>query len=124
MQVPRQKNNVFGIRHYIREHSNGNDKNGHYPDLASPQKHKRPAETVGIYKFLPNMIQKYAEWISSMINFLQKNKQFEWGPDQVLGLLKLKKHFTTNKPLIMHDPKKQIKLQTDISDKTIKVMVF
>ena len=59
-----------------------------------------------------------------MIIFLQKNKKFEWGPDQVLRLAKLKKHFATNKPLAMHDPKKQIKLQTDVSDKTIRAMVF
>ena len=52
------------------------------------------------------MIPKYAEWISSMINFLQKNNFFEWGPDQILGLTKLKQHFATNKPLAMHDPKK------------------
>ena len=70
------------------------------------------------------MIPRYAEWTSSMINFLQKNKKFEWGPDQTLGLTKLKKHFATNKPLAMHDPKKQTELQTDVSDKRIKAMVF
>ena len=70
------------------------------------------------------MIPKYAEWTSSMTNFLQKNKKFEWGPDQTLGLTKLKKHFATNKPLAMYDPKKQTELQTDVSDKTIKTMVF
>ena len=59
---------------------------------------------LGFIKFYQNMIPKYAEWISSMIIFLQKNKTFEWGPDQVLGLAKLKKHFATNKPLAMHDP--------------------
>ena len=70
------------------------------------------------------MIPKYAKWILSMTNFLQKNKKFEWGPNQALGLAKLKKHFATNKPLAMYDPKKQIKLQTNISDRTIKAMVF
>ena len=59
-----------------------------------------------------------------MTNLLQKNKKFEWGPDQILGLAKLKKHFTTNKPLTMHDLKKQIKLQTNVSDRAIKTMGF
>ena len=70
------------------------------------------------------MIPKYAEWISSMTDFLQKNKKFEWGPDQATRLAKLIKHFATNKPLAMHDPKKQIKLQTDVSDRAIRAMVF
>ena len=70
------------------------------------------------------MIPKYAEWTSSMTNVLQKNKKFECGPDQTLGLAKLKKHFATKKPLAMHDPKKQIKLQTNASDKTIKTIIF
>ena len=74
--------------------------------------------------FYQNMIPKYAEWTSSMINFLQKNIFFEWGPDQVSGLAKLKKHFATNKPLAMYDPKKQTKLQTNASDKIIKTMVI
>ena len=74
--------------------------------------------------FYQNMIPKYAEWTSSMTDFLQKNKKFEWRPDQALGLTKLKKHFATNKPLAMHDPKKQTELQTDVSDRTIKAMVF
>ena len=52
------------------------------------------------------MIPKYAEWTSPMTNFLQKNKKFEWGPDQVLKLGKLKKHFVTNRPLTMYDPEK------------------
>ena len=38
--------------------------------------------------------------------FFAKRQKFEWGPDQVLGLAKLKKHFATNKPLAMYDPKK------------------
>ena len=57
----------------------------------------------------------------------QKHKKFakiEWRPDQALGLAKLKKHFVTNKPLAMHDLKKQTKLQTNVSDRTIKAMVF
>ena len=76
--------------------------------------------------FYQNMIPKYAEWISSMTDLLQKKKikKIEWGPDQILGLAKLKKHFTTNKPFAMYDPKKQTKLQTDASDRTIKAMVF
>ena len=53
MQVPCQKNNVIGIRHYPKKHSNGNDKNGQYPDLASPQKHKKLAKIVEIHKILP-----------------------------------------------------------------------
>ena len=53
MQVPCQRNNVFGIYHYPREHSDGNEKNGEYPDLANPQKHERLAKIVGIHKILP-----------------------------------------------------------------------
>ena len=75
-------------------------------------------------RFYQNMIPRYAEWILSMTDFLQKNKKFEWGPDQVLGLAKLKKHFVTNRPLTMHDPEKQRKLQTDVSNKAIGAMVF
>ena len=56
--------------------------------------------------------------------FFQKNKKFEWGPDQMLGLAKLKKHFTTNTPLVMYDPKNQTELQTNVSDKTIKTIFF
>ena len=33
MQVPCQRNNVFGIYHYPRKHSNKNDKSGQYPDV-------------------------------------------------------------------------------------------
>ena len=79
---------------------------------------------LGFMGFYQNMIPKYAEWTSSMTNLLQKNKKFEWGPDQTLGLAKFKKHFATNKPLAMHDPEKQTKLQTDVSDRAIKAMVF
>ena len=59
-----------------------------------------------------------------MTDFLQKSKKIEWGPDQVSGLTKLKKHFATNKPLAIHDPEKQTELQTDASDRAIKAMVF
>ena len=74
--------------------------------------------------FYQNMIPRYAEWTSSMTDLLQKDKKFEWGQDQASGLAKLKKHFVTNRPLTMHNPEKQTKLQTDVSDKTIKAMVF
>ena len=74
--------------------------------------------------FYQNMIPRYAEWTSSMTDFLQKDKKFEWGPDQALGLENFKKHFATNKPLVMHDPKKQTKLQTDVSDRAIRAMIF
>ena len=70
------------------------------------------------------MIPRYAEWTSLIFFFFQKNIFFEWGPDQVLRLAKLKKHFATNKPLAMHDPKKQTELQINVSDKTIRAMVF
>ena len=53
MQVPGQKSNVFGICHYFKKHSNGNDKNGQYPNLASPQKHRKFAKTVKIHGILP-----------------------------------------------------------------------
>ena len=69
--------------------------------------------------FYQNMIPKYAEWISSMTNFLQKYNKFEWGLDQALKLAKLKKYFVINRPLAMHDPQKQTKLQINTSDKII-----
>ena len=52
MQISRPKNNIFGIRHYSKEHSNGNDESRQHPDLANTQKHKRFAETVGIHGIL------------------------------------------------------------------------
>ena len=76
----------------------------------APKNIKDLQKLLGFMGFYQNMIPKYAEWTSSMTNFLQKNKKIEWGPDQVLGLAKLKKHFVTNKPFAMHDPKKQTKL--------------
>ena len=125
MQVPCQRSNVFGNCHYPRKHPNGNDKNKHHSDLAGPQKHKKFAKTFGIHGILPkydNKIRKM-DIIDDKL-FAKKKKKFEWGPDQALGLAKWKKHFATNKPLAMHDPKKQTKLQTDVSDKTIRTMVF
>ena len=74
--------------------------------------------------FYQNMIPRYAEWTSSMTDLLQKNKKFEWEQDQTAGLAKLKEHFVTNRPLTMHNPEKQTELQTDVSDKTIRTMVF
>ena len=71
----------------------------------APKNIKDLQKLLGFMGFYQNMIPKYAEWTSSMINLLQKNKKFEWGPDQVSGLAKLLKHFATNKPLAMHDPK-------------------
>ena len=93
----------------------------------APKNKKDLQKLLGFIKFYQNMIPKYAKWTSSMTNLLQKNpknQKFEWGPDQALGLTKLKKHFATNKPLAIHDPKKQTKLHTDVSDKTIRTMVF
>ena len=90
----------------------------------APKNIKDLQKLLGFMGFYQNMIPKYAEWTSSMTNLLQKNKEFDWGPDQTLGLAKLKKHFATNKPLAMHDPKQQTELQTDVSDKTIRAMVF
>ena len=90
----------------------------------APKSIKNLKKLLGFMGFYQNMIPKYVEWTSSMTNFLQKNKKFEWVPNQVLGLAKLKKHFATNKPLAMYDPKKQTELQTDVSDKTIRTMVF
>ena len=124
MQIPRQKNNVFGIRHHSKKHSNGNHKNKQHTDLAGPQKHKKFAETVKIHKILPKHDTKICRMDITNDKSFAKNKKFEWGPDQTLGLAKLKKHFATNRPLAMHDPKKQTKLQTDTSDKIIKAMVF
>ena len=90
----------------------------------APRNTKNLQKLLGFMGFYQNMIPRYAEWISSMTDLLQKNKKFEWGHDQTSGLAKLKKHFATNRPLTMHDPEKQTKLQTDASDKTIKTMVF
>ena len=90
----------------------------------APKNIKNLQKLLGFIRFYQNMIPRYSEWTSSMTDFLQKSKKIEWGPDQVSGLAKLKKHFATNKPLAMHDPKKQTKLQTDVSDKIIKAMVF
>ena len=90
----------------------------------APTNIKDLQKLLGFMGFYQNMMPKYAEWTSSMINSLQKNRKFEWGPDQVSRLAKLKKHFATNKPLAMHDPKKQIKLQTNVSDRAIRAMVF
>ena len=53
MQVSCQRSHVFGIYHYPRKHPDGNDKSRQHPDLASPQKYKRLAETARIHKILP-----------------------------------------------------------------------
>ena len=90
----------------------------------APKNIKDLQKLLGFMGFYQNMIPKYAEWTSSMTDFLQKDKKFEWGPDQTSKLAKLKKHFATNRPLAMHDPEKQTKLQTDASDRAIKAMVF
>ena len=72
----------------------------------APKNIKDLQKLLGFIRFYQNMIPKYAEWTSSMTDLLQKDKKFEWGPDQALGLAKLKKHFATNRPLAMYDPKK------------------
>ena len=64
----------------------------------APKNIKNLQKLLGFMGFYQNMIPKYAEWTSSMINLLQKNKKFEWGPDQVLGLAKLKKTFGYQQP--------------------------
>ena len=76
----------------------------------TPKNIKDLQKLLGFMKFYQNMITRYVEWISSMINFLPKDKKFERGPDQVLKLAKLKKHFVNNKPLAMHDSEKQTEL--------------
>ena len=53
MQVSCPKNNVCGIRYYSKEHSNGNDQNRQYPDLAGTQNYIKIAKIVGIYGILP-----------------------------------------------------------------------
>ena len=90
----------------------------------APKNIKDLQKLLEFIRFYQNMIPKYVEWISSMIDLLQKNKKFEWGPNLVLGLAKLKKHFATNKPLAIYDPEKQTELQTDVSNKIIRAMVF
>ena len=44
MQIPYAKNNVFGVRHYFKEHSNKNDQNRQHQDLAGFQKYKKIAK--------------------------------------------------------------------------------
>ena len=74
----------------------------------APKNIKELQKLLGFMGFYQNMIPKYVEWTSSMINFL--HFFLEWGPDQMLRLAKLKKHFVTNKLLTMYDPKKQTEL--------------
>ena len=69
--------------------------------------------------FYQNMIPKYSKWSSALTDLFQKKKKFEWGPHQALKSMRLKKLFVTNQPLTMHDFEKQIKLQTDASNKTV-----
>ena len=124
MQVSCQKSNVFGIYHHPKKYPNGNNKSKQHPDLANPQKHKRLAETAGIHGILPEHDIKIRRMDIIDDKPFAKKIKFEWGPDQALGLAKLKRHFATNKPLAMYDPEKQTELQTDVSDKTIGAMVF
>ena len=70
-------NNVFGICHYPRKHPDGNDKNGQYPNLASPQKHKGFAKVVGIHKILPKHDTKIRRMNIINDRFFAK-KQFFW----------------------------------------------
>ena len=71
-----------------------------------PKNIKELQKLLGFMGFYQNMIPRYTEWTSSMTDFLQKDKKFEWGPNQALGLAKFTKHFATNRPLAMHDPEK------------------
>ena len=47
----------------------------------APKNVKDLQKILEFIKFYQNMIPKYAEWTSSIIIFLQKNKKYEWGPD-------------------------------------------
>ena len=75
MQVPCQKNNVPGIGHHPREHSDGNDKSGQYSNLAGPQKHKKLAEIIGIHGILSKYDTKIRRIDIINNNFFAK-KQF------------------------------------------------
>ena len=46
----------------------------------APKNVKDLQKLLGFMGFYQNMIPRYAEWTSSMTDFLQKNKKFEWGP--------------------------------------------
>ena len=124
MQVSRPKDDILGFVIIPKNIQIEMTKIDSIQTWPTPRNTKDLQKLLGLMGFYQNMISKYAEWISSMTNFLQKKKKFECGPDQVLVLAKLKKHSVTNRPLTMHDPEKQTELQTDVSNKTIKVMVF
>ena len=93
MQIPYQKKNVFGIRHYSKKYPNGNDKNKQHPDLAGPQKHKRFAETVGIYGILPKHDTKIYRMDIINDRFFAKKQKIRMGTRSSIGIGKTEKTF-------------------------------
>ena len=124
MQVSCQRSNVFGIYHYPRKYPNGNDKGKQHPDLASPQKHKRFAETSGIPGILPKHDTEICRMDIIDDKFFAKKQKIQLGTRSNIGINEIEKTFCHQQTLAIHDPEKQTELQTDVSDKTIKAMVF
>ena len=93
MQVPCQKNNVFGICHYPRKHLNGNDKSGQHPDLAGPQKYKRFAETAGIHGILSKHDIKIRRMDIINDRLFAKRQKIRMGTRSSIGINKIEKTF-------------------------------
>ena len=93
MQIPCQKNNVFGIYHHSKKHTNGNDKNKQHPDLAGPQKHKRFAKTVGIHGILPKHDTKIRRMDIIDDKSFAKKQKIRMGTGSSIGIDKTEKTF-------------------------------
>ena len=93
MQVPCQKNNVFGICHYLRKHPNGNDKSGQHPDLAGPQKYKGFAETAGIHGILPKHDTKIRRMDIVNDRLFAKKQKIRMRTRSNIGISKIEKTF-------------------------------
>ena len=53
-----------------------------------------------------------------------KKQNIRMGTRSGVKIDKIEKKNATNKPLAIYDPKKQIKLQINVSNRTIRTMVF
>ena len=93
MQIPRQKNNVFGIFHHPKKHPDGNDKNKQHSDLAGPQKHKRFAKTVGIHKILPKHDTTIRRIDIIDNKLFAKKQKIRMGTRSSIGIGKIEKTF-------------------------------
>ena len=58
------------------------------------------------------MILKYAEWRSSITDLFQKNKKIRMGIKSGIKIETFKKHFATNRLIIIYDPEKQTEVWT------------